>query len=309
MSPGRGQGGILLPLERRGHAPPPDLIERRAQLNAGVVAGQWRTEPMPLDTFLGGIGGPGGGHAHARALRFRPPGRIRARVVHFHGGGFRIGCPEIISPFAAALAAASGVEVVVPAYRLAPEHPFPAGLSDALAALQAVAREGGAGPHRVPLILSGDSAGGGLAASLAVLAAQEGIALDALVLLSPFLDLTLSGASYHYNAGSDPLFSLESAASAAEQYLQGGDPTHPLASPMFAPLYGFPPTLVSVGSGEVLADDARRFHAQLAAYGIPTALCEIEGMEHTAVVRGPLLTGSAQTFCAITDLVDDITRP
>jgi acetyl esterase/lipase len=305
----RGQGGILLPLERRGHAPPPELIERRAQLMAGVVAGQWRTEPMPQDSFLGGIGGPGGGHAHARALRFRPAGRIKGRVLHFHGGAFRLGCPEIVSPFAAALAAACGVEVVVPAYRLAPEHPFPAGLSDALAALHAVAREGGVGPHRVPLILSGDSAGAGLAASLAVLAAQEGIAIDALVLLSPFLDLTLSGPSYQYNEGSDPLFSLASAANAVELYLQGGDPTHPLASPLFAPLYGFPPTLLSVGSGEVLADDTRRFHAQLAAYGIPTALSEIEGMEHTAVVRSPLLPGSAETFAAITDLVDDITRP
>lgn len=306
MSGARGPGGILLPVERRGHGAPPDLLERRAQLMAGVVAGQWRTEPLPLDTLLGGGSGPGGGHTPVRVLRFRPPGRVRGRVLHFHGGAFRLGCPEIEGPFAAALARACEVEVVVPAYRLAPEHPFPSGLIDGFTALQALSRECGSGAHRVPLILSGDSAGAGLAASLAVLAAQHLIALDALVLLSPFLDLTLSGASYYDNALADPLFSFASAAYAVELYLQGGDATHPLASPLFAPLHGFPPTLISVGGGEVLADDSRRFHASLQAHGIPSALLEIPGMEHVAVVRGPHLTGSEETFVAITDLLDDI---
>lgn len=277
-------------------------------MQAGVIAGQWRTEPMPLDTYLGGVGGPSGGQTHARALRFRPPGRVRGRVLHFHGGGYRLGCPDMESPFAAALAARCEVEVVLPAYRLAPEHPFPSGLADALSSLQAVAREGGVGPNRVPLILSGDSAGGGLAAALALMAIQELIPIDALVLLSPFLDLTLSGPSYQYNTASDPLFSFESAANAADLYLQGADPTHPLASPLFAPLYGFPPTLLSVGSGEVLADDSRRFHQQLLASGVPTMLYEVPGMEHVAVVRSPHLLGSAETFTAIANLVDDITR-
>ena len=127
--------GILLPLERRGHAAPPDLVQRRAQLAAGVTAGQWRTEPMPLDTFVGGAGGPIGGRALTRALRFRPKGRVRGRVLHFHGGAFRLGCPDMEGPFAAALAARCDVEVVLPSYRLAPEHPFPSGLSDAMTAL------------------------------------------------------------------------------------------------------------------------------------------------------------------------------
>ena len=309
MSEQRGSGAILLPLERRGHNPPSDLVERRAQLAAGVTAGQWRTEPMPVDTFVGGAGGPIGGRALVRALRFRPRGRVRGRVLHFHGGAFRLGCPDMEGPFAAALAARCEVEVVLPAYRLAPEHPFPSGLADAMTALLTMAREGGAGQHRMPLILSGSSAGAGLAASLAVLAAQERIPVDGLVLLSPFLDLTLQGQSYHYNAPTDPLFSLESAINAAELYLQGSDPTHPLASPLYAPLHGLPPTLISVGSGEVLADDARRFREQLLAHGVPAALSEIPGMEHVAVVRSPLLPGSAETFGAIASMVDELTRP
>lgn len=309
MSAPRGTSPILLPLERRGHTAPSDLVERRAQLATGVTAGQWRTEPMPHDTFVGGAGGPIGGRALVRALRYRPPGRIRGRVLHFHGGAFRLGCPDMEGPFAAALAARCDVEVVLPAYRLAPEHPFPSGLADALTALLTMAREGGVGNHRVPLILSGSSAGAGLAAALAVLAAQEHIPVDGLVLLSPFLDLTLQGQSYYYNAPIDALFSLESAANAAELYLQGSDPTHPLASPLYAPLYGLPPTLISVGSGEVLADDARRFCQQLQGYGVPAALSEVPGMEHVAVVRSPLLPGSAETFAAIASMVDNLTRP
>ena len=309
MSAPRGASPILLPLERRGHVPPPDLVERRAQLAAGVTAGQWRTEPMPHDTFVGGAGGPIGGRALVRALRFRPQGRIRGRVLHFHGGAFRLGCPDMEGPFAAALAARCDVEVVLPSYRLAPEHPFPSGLADAMTALLTMAREGGVGQHRVPLILSGSSAGAGLAASLAVLAAQEQIPIDGLVLLSPFLDLTLSGQSYQYNAATDGLFSLESAINAADLYLQGSDPAHPLASPLLAPLYGLPPTLVSVGSGEVLADDARRFCHQLMAYGVPAALSEVPGMEHVAVVRSPHLPGSAETFAAVANMVDGLTRP
>ena len=73
VSPVRASSGILLPLERRGHAPPPELVERRAQITAGVISGQWRTDPMPYDTF---VGGAGVSHAAVRALRFRPPGRV-----------------------------------------------------------------------------------------------------------------------------------------------------------------------------------------------------------------------------------------
>lgn len=225
-----------------------------------------------------------------------PLGIPRATVLHLHGGAFRIGCPEQIVPFAAALAARCGVRVVCPAYRLAPEHPFPAALHDARAVRAAVRGDG-------PVILSGDSAGGGLAASLAALEPADG-----LVLLSAWLDLTVTAASYDANAASDPLFSRAAAETAAELYLHGADARHPLASPLRGEVAGLPPTLVSVGAGEVLLDDARTFAARLAAAGVRCRFDEVPGMEHVAVTRDRTLPGAERTFEAVAAFVDEVAR-
>jgi len=284
---------ISLPGERQGRAAPPDLAERRDQMRAAVEAGAWKTAKPPVETTLAGL----------RTLRFLPEGQPKGRVLQLHGGGFRIGRPEFESFFAEALAARCGVEVVVPQYRLAPEGPFPAGLTDALTALEALRAETG----DAPLIVGGDSAGGGLAASLGVLtAAQGGPRIDGLVLLSPWLDLRVSALAYAANAATDPMFSKESADVAAELYLQGFDPTHPLASPLLAPITSYPPTLINVGTGEVLVDDSRLFHEKLTAAGVTCELSAIDGMEHVAVVRGMDLPGSAETFAAVVDFVDRI---
>lgn len=283
---------LPLPPERAGYPAPPDLAERRKGIDAGLAAGTWRTVPEPAEMLLGG----------RRTLRFAPPGKARGRVIHFHGGAFRLGGPEIEGPFATALAARCGVEVVVPQYRLAPEHPFPAGLNDGMAALRSLVAEGSS----LPLVVSGDSAGGGLGASVSLLAAQEGIALAGLVMLSPWLDLTVSAPSYAANAASDPLFSRESAAAGAQLYLQGLDPQHPLASPLFAPPEAFPPVLISVGTGEVLADDSLRMHQRLCDAGVASELCALEGMEHVAVVRSMAMPGAAETFERIAAFVDGI---
>ena len=280
---------ISLPAERTGHRALPDLAQRRAAMETARCAGAWTVSAPPEEIVLGG----------RRALRFKPQGAARARMLHMHGGAFRLGCPEIEGPFVRALADRCGVEIIVPAYRLAPEHPFPAGLNDALTVLRAC-------PRDVPLILSGDSAGGGLAASVTLLALAEGVKLAGLVMLSPWLDLTVSAASYQANALNDPLFSQESAASGAVLYLQGQDPETPLASPLFADLTGFPPSLISVGTGEVLADDAAAMHQRLCAAGVASQLCMIDGMDHVAVVRGMALPGSAQTFAVVAAFVDGL---
>ena len=284
---------ITLPPLRPGRAAPPDLAERRGQMQAAVDAGAWKTARPPVETTL----------ASLRTLRFAPGSAPRGYLLQIHGGGFRIGRPEFESLFAEALAERCAVEVVVPQYRLAPEGPFPAGLADALAALTALRREIG----DAPLIVGGDSAGGGLAAALGVLtAAQGGPRIDALVLLSPWLDLRVSAESYAANAASDPMFSKESADIAAELYLQGFDPAHPLASPLLAPIAAFPPALISVGTGEVLYDDARLFHDKLAAAGLASRLCPVADMEHVAVVRGLDMPGAAETFAAVAAFVDEI---
>jgi acetyl esterase/lipase len=283
---------IALPPLRQGRPAPPDLAERRAQMQAAVEAGAWQTTKPPVEETFAGL----------RTLRFKPEGKPRGFMLQLHGGGFRIGRPEFESFFAAALAARYGIEVVVPQYRLAPEGPFPAGLIDARAALKALSAEAGA----ARLIVGGDSAGGGLAASLAVLASAEGgPRIDGLVLLSPWLDLRVSAASYASNAA-DPMFSKESADVAAELYLQGFDPTHPLASPLLAPIATFPPTLISVGTGEVLYDDSRLFHDKLTALGVASELSAIDGMEHVAVVRALDMPGAPETFAAVAAFVERI---
>ena len=279
-----------LPAERAGYPAPPDLAERRAQMAAAVAAGAFRGAREPVETTLAGL----------RTLRFPPAGEKRGVLLQLHGGGFRIGRPEFECVLASLLVERCGIEVVVPQYRLAPEHPFPAGLNDAWAALAAVRAETAG-----PLILGGDSAGAGLAAGLAVRAVAEGgPRIDGLVLLSPWLDLTVSAGAYRPNAASDAMFSAESAGLAAELYLQGCDPRHPLASPLFAPVAGLPPTLISVGTGEVLVDDSRRFHERLAAAGVPSEIVPVAGMEHVAVVRGLAMPGAAETFERIAAFVD-----
>lgn len=281
-----------VPEERRGYPAPSDLAERRAQMAAAVEAEAFKGDREPAETTLAGL----------RTLRFAPDGPPRGVMLQLHGGGFRIGRPEFECKFAALLAQRCGIEVVVPQYRLSPEHPFPAGLNDAWAALKALCEETAG-----PLIVGGDSAGAGLAASLAVRAAAEGGPnIDGLVLLSPWLDLTVSAPAYQTNAASDPMFSEESARTAADLYLQGFNPRHPLASPLFAPLDDFPPSLISVGTGEVLADDSRSLHARLLDAGRDSELIAIDGMEHVAVVRGADLPGAERTFAAVAKFVGRI---
>jgi acetyl esterase/lipase len=154
------------------------------------------------------------------------------------------------------------------------------------------------------MILSGDSAGGGIAAGLAALAAQDNVRLTGLALLSPWLDLTVSSASYMENSGSDPLFSAESAYEAAALYLQGVSPFDRLASPLFGSVEGFPPTLINVGAGEVLKDDAQRLYTKLKSAGIMVQLDRVEGMEHVAVTRDRSLAGAEQTFDTLSIFVD-----
>lgn len=280
---------FALPPERPGRPALPDLAQRRAAMQAAVDAGAFAAHTAPQETALSGL----------RCLRFAPEGAPRGYVLQLHGGGFRIGRPEFESRFAEALAANCGVEVFVPQYRLAPEAPFPAGLADALAAFDALH----AGAGGLPVIVSGDSAGGGLAAGLGLL---RGDAIAALVLLSPWLDLTVSAPSYAANAASDPMFSKASADEAAELYLQGFDPAHPLASPLLAQIAAYPPALISVGTGEVLADDALRFHAKLQGAGLASTLCAVDGMEHVAVVRGLAMPGAAETFAAVARFIGSL---
>lgn len=283
----RGYG--KLPAERTGHSPSPNLMKRREAIMEAAISGVWRTEPAAEERVFNGV----------RTLYFQPPVPPRAFVVHLHGGGFHLGCPEMDGPFAAALAKQCGVAVLCPAYRLAPEFPMPAALRDIRTVLDLIwQRDLG------PLIISGSSAGGGLAASVTAARVAGKKSPTGLILLSPWLDLTASSDSYETNATTDPVFSRAAAKEDAALYLQGVPQDDPLASPLFGDLKGFPPTFISVSKEEVLADDSRRFNKAMHAAGACADLLEIAGMRHAAVARRLTEPGAVETFGALSAFVD-----
>jgi len=263
-----------LPAIRQGRPADPDLTARRAALVWPETAAPGLTVS---ETSVGGV----------RCVSVGPSDPL-GTLIHLHGGGYRLGSPETWTPFAARVALDADVRVLVPDYRLAPEHPFPAALHDVVAVFDAVATTAA-----TPLV-SGDSAGGGLAAALVVAARPNRRPLPAaLVLLSPWVDLTVQAASYASREPTDRLFSPASAREAADAYLQGVDNADPLASPLFADLTGFPPALVLAGGDEVLLDDALRLAARLATAGGSVDLHVAAGMQHVWPIAFPDLPESA----------------
>lgn len=200
-------------------------------------------------------------------------------VVYFHGGGYVIGSPTSHRELAARISKATGARVLVVDYPLAPEHKFPAALEGARQAFRWVLARGFA-PSKVAL--AGDSAGGGLAvATVLALAEVHDMLPGALVCLSPWVDLTQGGGSITERASIDPLVTKEMLDYDTELYLpQGTDPKDPLISPIFGDLSVLPPTLVQVGTLEVLYDDATRLVEKAKASGVDARLSEYEGAFH-----------------------------
>jgi acetyl esterase/lipase len=199
-----------------------------------------------------------------------------ATVLYFHGGGYRLGEPATWLGFAARLAAEGDIRIILPDYRLAPEHPFPAAVHDAASVYMDV-RKARAGP----LIVAGDSAGGGLAASLVALAQANGDrGPDGLIMLSPWLDLSVTAETYGSHAAQDRMFSRDSATEAAGLYLQGESPDQPLASPINADLSTFPPVQLFCGGQEVLLGDSLAFAAKLALAGGSIEAHFVSAMQH-----------------------------
>jgi epsilon-lactone hydrolase len=163
-------------------------------------------------------------------------------------------------------------------YRLAPEHPCPAALEDAVAGYRWLL-ERGVRPEQI--VIGGDSSGGGLALATLVRLREQGVALPAAgVLLSPWVDLTIAGPSIQTRAAIDPLVSPESLRLAAGYYLGGADPRMTLASPLYADLRGLPPLLIQAGDHEVLLSDATRLAEQARAAGVDVTLDVWDEMWH-----------------------------
>jgi len=249
------KGAILGPEAR----PFFDAMRAATPLPPGV-----RLEP---DT-VGGVPGLWCRPADARAGR---------ALLFLHGGGYMMGSAEAMTGYAGQLAIRARADAFVPDYRLAPEHPFPAAVDDAFAVYRALASQTDA-----ELALAGESAGGGLTvALLTLIRAEPALRSPAgAAVMSPWVDLTLSGSSYANRAEADPIFTQEALRALAAKYLQGHTAEDPRASPLRADLSGLPPLRIDVGDDEVLLDDALRLAERAGSAGVLVTGAVWAGMPH-----------------------------
>jgi len=264
------------------------LAERRAQYDRAE-----RVFRTPADVAIEVVKAP-----ERAAEWLTPPGvRNDAVVLYFHGGGYAIGSPRSHRHLAAAIARAAGTRALLLDYRLAPENPFPAALDDAVAAYQWLLARGIA-PGRI--VLGGDSAGGGLTVATLLALRDRGVPRPAGgVCISPWVDLTCSGASYLTKAAADPIVTRDGVEAMAQAYAGDGDRKAALVSPLYADLRGLPPLLVHVGSDEVLLDDAIGLGARARAAGVDVTVEEWPQMVHVWHWFLPILDEAEKAIAGI----------
>ena len=223
--------------------------------------------------------------------------RPERTVVHFHGGGYCIGSPRMMLTWAAHLSARAACRVVVPDYRLAPEHPHPAGLDDARAVMDALLGEG----PPASIVVSGDSAGGGLALSLLLALRDAGERLPAgCMLASPWLDLSRDRRAVPGLVRREVMLSPGWLEACALAYAPRADWAAAAVSPLLAAHGGLPPLLIQAGSDELLAPDAERLAVSASAAGAVVTYTRWPGMWHDFVLQPGLVAAadSAVAQCA-----------
>ena len=225
-------------------------------------------------------------------------------MLYLHGGGFCCGDIGYAKGVGAMLASRFGIRVFAPAYRLAPQHPYPAPPEDALCAYQYLLTHGYDGSR---IILCGESAGGGLMYSLCTLLREKGLPLPCgMIALSPWTDLTASGRSYQENKDKDPSITLKRLDFFAKNYTK--DRTDPLVSPLFADLTGMPPSLIIVGGDEIMRDDAVSLHEKLLSSGCDSSLIVGEGLWHAYILYN--LKERTEDYAAINNFLKErLPRP
>jgi len=230
------------------------------------------------------------------------PSRV---ILYFHGGAFFMGSPASYRNRAMRLSYRCNAEVFIPAYRLAPECPYPAALDDALAAWKLVKTL----RQDPTLFVAGDSAGGGLGLSLLVRLRDLGLSMpNGAVLLSPWTDLTVSGASIERNHGKDLWFTRQHLETWASYYVGGADGHSPYISPVFADLSGLPSLLLLVGENELLLDDALRVRDAARKNGISASVLIGRGMQHDWPLTLPWLDESRLAWNAMRAFVEEHSR-
>ena len=194
--------------------------------------------------------------------------RRQGVILYLHGGGYTCGSVDYAKGFGALLSVKCGTRVFAPAYRLAPEHPFPAALEDAVESYRYLLNKGYS-PDKI--VLAGESAGGGLCYALCLQLKSMGLPLPCgIMVVSPWTDLTSSGSSYEVNREVDPTLSIEVIEKFASAYTTNR--LHPLVSPAYANLTGVPPSIIFVGGEEILLSDAQLLHQKLQEHGCKSKL-------------------------------------
>lgn len=284
--------GLRFFIKRRA-GPHPDLQMLRQQ----VERIKWLVPNPPRGTIATRVSA-GGVPAVQVAT---PKSRDGYHVFYLHGGGYVSGSPSHYRDFIWRIANATQARVLCISYRVAPEHPFPAAVDDAVSAYRWLLAQG-ADPQRTAVM--GDSAGGGLALALLLRLRDEGVPLPAAaVAMSPWTDLAMAGESYRRFAKADPMLSVVPAQTFARWYLAGGDARQPYASPLYGDHKGLPPTLIQVGSDEILLDDAKTMAERMRAAGCAAELEVWPRMPHVWQVHARLVPEARQAVKRIGDFV------
>jgi len=212
-------------------------------------------------------------------------------VLYFHGGVYVLGDAFLAADLASQVGRRTRAKVISVDYRLAPEHPYPAAVDDALAAYEALLHNGTAPSD---IAFAGESAGGGLAVATLVNARDHGLPLPAAAfVMSPYADLTLAGTTMETKREVDPLMSREALQSRVTDYAVGQDAALGLISPIFAELSGLPPLIIQAGTHEVLLDDAVRLAQQAATADVEVTLDITPGVPHVFQSFHPILDEAA----------------
>jgi epsilon-lactone hydrolase len=246
-----------------------DVSEQRRLLHELLSA-----QPLPADVTVTAavLGG-------ARTAEITVDGvEPRHVVLYFHGGVYVMGDAFLAADLASQVGRRTQAKVISVDYRLAPEHPYPAAVDDALAAYEALL-QGGTAPEDI--VFAGESAGGGLAIATLVNARDHQLPLPAAALaMSPYADLTLAGTTLETKGKADPLLSREALQARIADYTAGQDAALPLISPIFADLTGLPPLIIQAGTHEVLLDDALRLAGRAATADVAVTLDITPGVPH-----------------------------
>lgn len=267
----------------------PTLAEQRAGYDATLGANPVPEDVIALPVSVGGV------PAYSVSVRGVNPGLT---ILYLHGGGYVIGSHTGYREFAGRLARATQATVCVLDYRLAPEHPWPAAVDDAVAAVRWLRQQGASN-----LVIAGDSAGGGLAMAtlLALRAAGDPMPAGAIG-LSPWVDLAGTGASLAPGLIDDPLVSAAAIGGMAAMYA-GTNLRDPLVSPLFGDLQGLPRLLILVGTREVLLDDSRRLESKARAAGVDVTYFEGKDLIHVWPVLTPDAPESIDALALISRFV------